>query len=90
MHTLTIADHIIFGLLAFVLPLIAIFKTRKDVVRIPQDSRIKIRLYWLNSLILWAGALVIYGLWNFYDRDFGTLGVQWPIAESFPTWMHQH
>ena len=83
----TLADHIIFGLLVFVLPLFAIFRVRPQAMHIPQDSRLKIRIYWANSAVLWAGALVIIGLWLITGRPFAELGFRWPLADGFPEWM---
>lgn len=87
MHVLTLADHIVFGLLAFVLPLFALFRVRPAVVHIPSDTRLKIKLYWANSMALWVGGLIIIGLWLFTGRSFATVGFQAPIHENFPEWM---
>ncbi|MDX1407585.1 MAG: CPBP family intramembrane glutamic endopeptidase [Saprospiraceae bacterium] len=83
----TLADHIIFGLLVFALPVFAIWRVRPQAARIPQDSRLKIRIYWANSLVLWAGALVIILLWLFLGRNFAELGFRWPLSDGFPEWM---
>lgn len=85
--SLTVADHILFAVLAFVLPVFAVMRVRKQVLQIPNDSRIKIRLYWLNSAVLWAGAIVVMLVWLFSGRDFGEMGWQWVDQSWFPEWM---
>jgi membrane protease YdiL (CAAX protease family) len=87
LHVLNLADHIIFGLLAFVLPLFAVFKVRPAVNFMPTDTALKIKLYWANSMVLWVGALVIVGLWFFSGRSFAGLGFQAVSMEHFPEWM---
>jgi len=87
MPTLNIADHILFALLAFVLPLVVIWRGRSGELRIPQDSGLKIRIYWMNSLILWLGALTVIALWLISGRTLESLGVIWPVRGSFPHWM---
>lgn len=87
MPPFTLADHIIFGLLAFVLPLFAMFHVRPGVLQIPDDTRIKIRLYWANSIVLWIGALIIIALWLGTGRSFVDLGFRMPEQTGFPEWM---
>ncbi len=87
MTTPGIADHIVFALLAFVLPMIVIWRGKSAPPVIPQDSAFKIRLYWINGLLLWIGALTIVVLWLLYDRSFIALGFRMPAASAFPHWM---
>ncbi len=87
MHSLTLADHIIFGLLAFVLPLFAIFRVRPQVSKIPQQTALKIKLYWLNSGVLCFGGLTIIVLWFLTGRAWSDMGWQLVSAEWFPEWV---
>ena len=87
MFPLSIADHILFALLAFVLPLFFVWRNQPGQIMIPDDSRIKIRIYWVNSLILWVGAMIVIALWLFQRRDFYDLGFRLPVIESFPHWL---
>ena len=84
---LTIADHIVFGLLAFVLPVFAIFRVKNQVGSIPDDTNIKIKLYWLNSGVLWIGAAIIILLWVFSTRSWSEMGWQFPDEQWFPEWL---
>lgn len=87
MSPLTLADHILFALFAFALPLLMIWRQQPSQIVIPEESILKIRIYWLNSLVLWIGALVIVVLWLFYDRAFTAMGIRLPEAASFPHWL---
>ena len=87
MLPVTLADHIIFGLLVFALPLVAIIRTKPRLIQIPDNTRIKVRLYLVNSAVLWLGAIVVVVLWLATGRDFAALGFQWPDEGGFPEWM---
>lgn len=87
MSNLTLADHILFGILAFVLPLFAVLRVRSQVPHIPRDSDIKIRLYWLNSGLLWVGAVVVVLVWWLGGRSWMEMGWSWPSGAYFPEWM---
>lgn len=87
MTHLTIADHIVFALLAFVLPLVAVFRVSPQVSEIPQDSDVKIRLYWANSTMLWLGAFIILLVWYFGGHNVIALGFRPPSRYWFPEWM---
>ncbi len=87
MSNLTIADHILFGILAFVLPLFAVLRVRSQVPHIPSDTKIKIRLYWLNSGLLWVGVIVVAIVWWFGGRPWTEMGWRWPSDQYFPEWM---
>ena len=81
------ADHIFFILLAFVLPLLAVFRVRTQVTQIPTNTKVKIRLYWLNSAVLWAGGIIVVLIWLFSGRDFSMMG--WRLIDNgwFPEWV---
>ncbi len=85
--SLTIADHILFAVLAFVLPAFAVIRVRKQVLQIPDESAVKIRLYWINSAVLWAGALVVMLVWLFSKRGFAEMGWQLLDQTWFPEWV---
>lgn len=87
MAPLTIADHILFSLIAFVLPVLLIWRQQPAQMRIPQDSTLKIKIYWLNCMVLWVGALVVVALWYFSGRSFVEMGIRLPDPASFPHWM---
>jgi membrane protease YdiL (CAAX protease family) len=87
MTTLTLADHILFGIIAFVLPLVIVWRRRGRPVRIPQDSGVKIRIYWANSLILWVAAVAVMVVWIVSSHPVSELGFRWPVPASFPHWM---
>ncbi|RLD21646.1 MAG: hypothetical protein DRI69_03485 [Bacteroidetes bacterium] len=87
MLPLTLADHIIFGLLAFVLPMFAVFRVRPQVSAIPQQTDLKIKLYWLNSGVLIFGAVVILVLWWITGRPWSEMGWSSLSSEWFPEWM---
>ena len=87
MAPLTVADHILFALFAFALPLLMIWRQESSQIVIPEDSDLKIRIYWTNSMVLWIGALIVVGLWFFYGRPFTAMGMRLPEASSFPHWM---
>lgn len=56
-------------------------------MRIPQDSTLKIKIYWLNCMVLWIGALVVVALWYFSGRAFVDMGIRLPDPASFPHWL---
>jgi membrane protease YdiL (CAAX protease family) len=87
MAPLTLADHIIFGLIAFVLPLFIVWRRGGPEIKIPQVTALKIRLYWTNSLVLWVGGLTVIILWVVCGRSFIELGFRWPDPASFPHWL---
>ena len=86
MH-LTILDHILFALIAFVMPVLAVFRVRPQVAQIPTNSKVKIRLYWLNSMVLWGGAVVAILVWWFSGRDWPLMGWQGVRPDYFPEWL---
>lgn len=85
--TLTIADHILFAILAFVLPLIVIWRHRPGQLLIPQDTALKLRIYWLNSGVLWIGALIVLAVWMLGGKTLPQMGFKMPDAMSFPHWV---
>ena len=87
MLPLTLADHIIFALLAFVLPVFAVFRVRPQTSQIPQQTHLKIKLYWLNSGVLIFGALVVLILWFITDRAWMEMGWRTVSGAWFPEWM---
>ncbi len=87
MSPLTLADHILFALLVFALPIFIVWRRQPTQMEIPQESTLKIRIYWLNSMVLWIGALIIVALWLICDRTFLEMGIRWPDPASFPHWM---
>ena len=87
MQPLVLGDHILFALIAYLLPLAVIWRRPSTRIEIPQDTGFKIRIYWTNSLILWLGALVIIVLWLIQGRNFVAMGLQLPAGHSFPHWM---
>ena len=46
MQFFTLADHIIFVALVFVLPVFALARVKSQARHIPKDQRVKIQLYW--------------------------------------------
>ena len=82
----SLADHIIFALLAFVLPVFAVWFVKPQAGSIPQETALKVRLYIANSAVLWLGALVIIVLWLITGRDFELMGVRWPDISSKAEW----
>ena len=87
MSPITLADHIFFGLLAFVLPLLLLWRNNPGQMVIPQNSRLKNRIYWMNSAVLWVGAIIVAALWFFGGHSFQALGFRLPVASAFPHWM---
>jgi CAAX protease family protein len=87
MFPLTLADHIIFGILAIVLPLFAIFKVSPQASSIPKQTKLKIKLYWLNSGVLCFGGLVILVLWFVTGRSWSEMGWRGVSGEWFPEWI---
>ena len=87
MEPLTLADHILFAFLAFVLPLLMLWRQQPMTLAIPVDSSLKIRIYWTNSIVLWLGVIVVIGVWLLHDRSFSSLGFRLPAVDTFPHWM---
>lgn len=87
MNPLTLADHILFGLLAFVLPAFAIFRVKPQAAQLPEETRLKIKLYWINSLVLCAGGLTVMILWFLTDRPWSDMGWQVVSGAWFPEWI---
>jgi len=85
--SVTVVDHILFIVLALVLPFFAVLRVRPQVNLIPSESRIKIRLYWLNSGVLWVGAIIVMAVWFFTGRSFDIMGWQLIQNEWFPEWV---
>lgn len=76
-----ILDHVLFFILAIVLPLMSVASSRQiDVVKFNRES--KIRLYYGNSLFLWIMASLVLTTWNYMDRSFLDLGFQIPILDN--------
>ena len=82
-----IADHVLFALLAFILPLFAVWYVKPQAGSIPSHTPDKIRLYWLNSMVLWFGALIVIIIWWISGRGFGILGFRLPITQPYPEWL---
>lgn len=87
MPPFTLVDHIFFGLLAFALPLLLVWRNNPGQILIPEETHLKIRIYWMNSAVLWVGALAVIILWFFNDRPFSAIGMRLPDASAFPHWM---
>jgi membrane protease YdiL (CAAX protease family) len=87
MNPLSIPDHILFALLAFVMPIAMIWRKQPLQFDFALNTRWKIRIYWINSLVLWAGVLFVIGVWWLNNRPLELLGFQMPTADSFPHWM---
>jgi len=83
----TLADHIIFVLLALVLPAFAVFRVRPQAGNIPNQTALKIKLYWLNSGVLCLGGLVILVLWFATGREWAEMGWRPVAGEWFPEWV---
>lgn len=79
-------DHILFALLAFVLPLFAVWVVKPQTAHIPQTTREKVRIYWANSAVLWVGAIIVIALWLIMGRGFDILGFTLPGKTNFPEW----
>ena len=77
-----IIDHIVFFLLAVVLPG---FSLKRGEIKLEDEwnTKIKTTFYFTNSAILWLGAISILALWYFCDRSFWMLGFQSPLLNSF-------
>ena len=87
MSSITLVDHILFAVLAFVLPLFAIFRVRGQVTQIPTETSLRIKLYWLNSAILWLGAIITIGVWWFSDRPWAEMGWILPGGDHTVEWI---
>jgi len=87
MSYFTIADHIIFGLLVFALPLFAVWFVKPQAVHIPDISSQKIRIYWANSIILWIGAIAVCIAWYFGGHAMSELGFRLPVVGDYPEWL---
>ena len=87
MAPLSAADHVLFALVAFVMPLLMIWRKQPTRFDFALNTVWKIRIYWINSLVLWAGALIVLGVWWINHRPMFMLGFQFPVDVSFPHWM---
>lgn len=77
----SIADHVLFFLLAILLPILSILSSF-NVSETTFDRETKINLYYSNGFFLWIMASIVLTTWNYMDRSFEDLGFRWPILSN--------
>lgn len=81
--TLFWLDHIIFLIVGIVIPLLSLFSASQtsgtqEGETVKMELPPKKHLYYSNGLMLWIGASLVLTSWNFSQKPWGLLGIQYP------------
>lgn len=81
-YQLTWIDHLLAGIITFIIPAVALLRTQPALKDLQMDQRMRLAIYYSNSATLVFVALVVAGIWVAQGRTLHDLGFREPVPDS--------